>query len=1221
MRIFDDVVVYSPTDMVAAAECPFATLRLLDQKLGWVAPVDLPPNAMLERVARLGDDHEERVLAQLRDQFGRAESIWAGRGVVEIETADHSQSALMEAAAATVSALKAGADVVFQAAFLDGRFNGFADFLLKRPDPAGGWAYLVADTKLARRAKTSALIQIAAYADQLQRLGIPVARDGELILGDGAISEHDIQRIIPVYRERRAETQELFDQHQAGGQVVRWGDPQTRACGRCDTCQIEVAAHRDLLLVAGMRLTQRAKLNEAGIHTIDELAAVADASPDTGVANLPALRAQAQLQVIQDPPPPQSALNPAVAAPVDAAAGAAGIEVQETPDGKLAYQIFNEKPLRALPEPSEGDIFFDFEGDPLWQDPITGEWGLEYLFGVTEAPAGGGAEPEFRTFWAHDRKQEKVALRDFLDYVADRRKQWPQMHIYHYASYEKTALLRLAAKHATGEEEVDEFLRAEVLVDLYPIVKGAIRVGQPSYSLKMIEPFYMPHARAGQVVNAADSVVEYEEYCLARDHGDKQIASHKLQDIADYNRRDCESTLGLYQWLRGLASASHNDPDHATANAPRGDSEADPQEAGQAGKDVPEGKESASESKDPTVQALSQYANNHGEQGRTPRQTAVALVAAAVGFPAREEKPFWWGHYDRLLQPVELWSDTRDTIHIERVEVVKDWHKEGRQRNNRRHLRITGTIEPGCSLLRDKDFRLLYDDPLECMQNQANHRGIARATELRDVVTTAEGESTFTVTEMGGKGCDSYAEHPMAVAPGDPPRTNSIRDALSEVASKLAANLPSLLDGPGPALPGPVAELLLRQPPGLVGLAALPVPADGDFVGSITEAVLALNNSTLAVQGPPGTGKTYVGARVIAHLLQEGWKIGVVSQGHSVVNHLLDAVMALGVSPEQVGKKGKTDANQWTDLKPTGYSSFLAQEGGRLLGGTAWDFTHEGRVQRQELDLLVIDEAGQFSLAMTLAVSVSARRLLLLGDPQQLPQVSQGQHPEPVDESALGWLSDGQTLQPELGYFLDQTYRMSPPLTERVSRHSYEGRLRSKEALTTTRDMSDLNGGPVPAGLFSEAVEHQGNAVAAPAEAGRIVELVQEALTWQWQDNGATRPITQADVLVVAPYNAQIDLITAKLANIGLSRVRVGTVDKFQGQEAPVVFVSMTASAPEDVPRGMEFLLLPNRINVAISRAQWRATIVYSPNLTTYLPSKPEGLADLGGFLSLVKEP
>jgi superfamily I DNA and/or RNA helicase len=274
-----------------------------------------------------------------------------------------------------------------------------------------------------------------------------------------------------------------------------------------------------------------------------------------------------------------------------------------------------------------------------------------------------------------------------------------------------------------------------------------------------------------------------------------------------------------------------------------------------------------------------------------------------------------------------------------------------------------------------------------------------------------------------------------------------------------------------------------------------------------------------------------------------------------------------------------------------------------VIGGTAWDFTNEKRVARGRLDLLVIDEAGQFALANTIAVGVGARNLLLLGDPQQLPQVSQGTHPEPVDASALGWLAEGHgTIPADRGYFLEHTWRMHPALCEPVSLLSYEGRLHSHEAATTTRDLA----GVIP-GLRTVLVEHRGNATESVEEADEVVRRIQNLLGTEWTNRGMTTPLDQSGILVVAPFNAQVHLIRARLADAG--------------RQAPVVIVSMTASAVEDIPRGMPFLLSRNRLNVAVSRAMWQAILIRSRLLTEYLPSTPAGLTDLGAFMRLCGDP
>jgi uncharacterized protein len=267
----------------------------------------------------------------------------------------------------------------------------------------------------------------------------------------------------------------------------------------------------------------------------------------------------------------------------------------------------------------------------------------------------------------------------------------------------------------------------------------------------------------------------------------------------------------------------------------------------------------------------------------------------------------------------------------------------------------------------------------------------------------------------------------------------------------------------------------------------------------------------------------------------------------------------------------------------------------------------------KSLDLLVIEEAGQFSLANTIAVSGAARNLLLLGDPQQLPQVSQGTHFEPVQESALGWLVDGApTLDPSLGYFLDDSYRMHSAVCRPVSELSYAGRLHSVREITDARRLD----GREP-GVREIPVEHDGNSTDSIEEADRIVAEIRRLLGAQWTDEDGTRPLGSDDVLVVAAYNAQVLMIRRRLEAAGMRGVKVGTVDKFQGREAPVVFFSLAASSSDDVPRGMSFLLNRNRVNVAISRAKYLAVIVRSPRLTDYLPASPAGLVELGAFLAL----
>ena len=409
-----------------------------------------------------------------------------------------------------------------------------------------------------------------------------------------------------------------------------------------------------------------------------------------------------------------------------------------------------------------------------------------------------------------------------------------------------------------------------------------------------------------------------------------------------------------------------------------------------------------------------------------------------------------------------------------------------------------------------------------------------------------------------------------------------------------------------------MVDILCRRPPHTVS--GGPLPRTGTDIESITAALLDLDRSYIAVHGPPGTGKTYTAAHVIARLVNENnWRIGVVAQSHAVVENVLKAVVDAGVDPSLVAKKTPHDpAPTWQVIRDSQYAAFIDANAGCVIGGTAWDFSNDNRVVPDSLDLVVIDEAGQFSLANTIAVARAARNLLLLGDPQQLDEVSTGTHPEPVDTSALGWLVDGRDVLPdEFGYFLAQTRRMHPAVCQAVSALSYDNRLVAHPD-TAARHLE----GHAP-GLRTLCVRHVDNDTASTEEAQRIVEEIRGLIGTPWTDGGDPRPLRADDVLVVAAYNAQVLRVRQHLRDAGLDDVRVGTVDKIQGGQAAVVFVSMAASTIDDVPRGISFLLHRNRLNVAISRAMYLAVIVRSPMLTDYLPSTPAGLVDLGAFMAL----
>jgi superfamily I DNA and/or RNA helicase len=603
---------------------------------------------------------------------------------------------------------------------------------------------------------------------------------------------------------------------------------------------------------------------------------------------------------------------------------------------------------------------------------------------------------------------------------------------------------------------------------------------------------------------------------------------------------------------------------------------------------------------DDVERALLKFAGD-GIEPRTAEQTAVAMVAASRGFHKREDKPFWWAHFDRVNSPVDEWSDNGDVFIAERAEVVADWHQPPRARKPQRHVRLTGELANGDLT---NDMYALYDPPApEGLADHPDRRAFGSVTVIE--CDNPEAPTEVVVCERQPKDGDVFDQLPFALTPGPPINTKPLQESIADTATMVAAGLPNL---PADA----VTDILLRRAPRT--LSGGPLPRTGRVADDMIAALLDLDSSYLAVHGPPGTGKTFTSAQVIASLVNgHGWRIGVVAQSHAVVENLFGDVMAAGVDGTRIGKKLNTVNAGWTALTNPEFAGFIADHDGCVVGGTGWDFANANKIPRLALDLLVVEEAGQYSLANTIAVAPSARNLMLLGDPQQLPQVSQGTHPEPVDESALGWLVEGHhTLPSERGYFLDCSFRMHPAVCRPVSRLSYDNRLRAREDVTAARRLDG-----VTPGVRLLTIDHDGNSTDSPEEADAIVTELKGLLGAAWTDENGTTPLTQEHVLVVTPYNAQVVTLRRKLDAAGLTRVEVGTVDKFQGRQAPVVFVSMAASSADDAPRGVSFLFNRNRLNVAVSRAKYAAVIVRSTLLTDYLPSTPDRLVELGAFLSL----
>jgi uncharacterized protein len=890
-----------------------------------------------------------------------------------------------------------------------------------------------------------------------------------------------------------------------------------RTHGRWSTCAERMLEERDdLSLVAGITRSQIIRLRDGGIDTVAVLARSDRAAvPRMNPVTFAGLRAQAEMQM------------------------------RSRASGRTEWRHRDADPdrprrgLALLPPASPNDVFFDIEGFPY-----APSGGLEYLLGVVTVDEGA---PRFRAWWAHDEVEEKRAFEELVDWVYARWQADPTLHIYHYASYERTALQRLMGKYGTREFQVDQLLRNQVLVDLYPVVLQGFVIGAPSYSLKKVERLYMA-PRSGDVVSAGGSVVEYQRWIDSGEARDPS-ASPVLARIRDYNRVDCESTVALRDWLLDRQRDRNISWTAPTITGA---------ESGQTGAPTPA---------EELAGRLLALAENEDEESEARR--IVSLVAWLLEFHRREEKPWWWRYFDRLQAADEhLFEDAECLAGLVR------------------------TATPARSIKKSTGWEYRYEPDQETKLGDDTACVIAGTDGAKCHLERFVDRDAGIVELKIGPG--KTLPDRLSIFPARPVSTTMLRDAVLRFATRWAAD---------PRHHPALADLLERRGPRLSGASTtLSIDYARELGPQVIDVARRLDQSTLCIQGPPGTGKTTVAAELILALVEDGKRVGVVANSHEVVLNLFDCVARRGDELRRCPTLVKVGGREDHPLIAAGRVGWIESKaaaqaigvGPLVIGGTAWLFAREDITGA--LDYLFIEEAGQFSLANTVAVGSSAANLILLGDQMQLSQPTQGSHPGESGLSALSYLlQDHATVPPELGVFLGRSYRMHPDVCRVVSEAYYDGRLESAPSTASNRIVGAAETPiGVEAGVRFVPVEHLGCTQDSEEEVCAVETLVQALLECSVEVKGAPRRgMVLDDILIVAPFNMQVRALQARLGD----RARVGSVDKFQGQEAPVVIVSMCASTLDDAPRGPGFLLSRNRLNVAISRAQALAVVVGSAKL------------------------
>lgn len=803
--------------------------------------------------------------------------------------------------------------------------------------------------------------------------------------------------------------------------------------------------------------------------------------------------------------------------------------------------------LAALPAEHRADVFFDMEGYPL----VAG--GLEYLFG---ASCFRQQEPglDFHDWWAHSRSEEKVAFEAFIDWVYPRWFQNPGMHIYHYAAYEVSALRRLSTHHNTRQAEVDNLLRNQVFVDLYQIVRHGLRIGEDNYSIKTVEHLYRG-ARSTKVATATDSIIQYAQWMVSGQPGCWQ-QSDILRNIRDYNEDDCVSTVELARWLRTVTVANGIARDTA--------------------QDVSTPREQAVPS--------SEAGAHHVTAARLHEQGSPVSVVLGdlIDFHRREDKPLHWRMFDRnQFTAGELRDDPCCIAGLAAV---------GSPRRVKRSLIQTYEFDPSqeCKLRPGADTEVMFQGALTTKFILAELNPDRGELQLKMSVQKQD-------QQCGGKFPSSGSILPYEVVP-----KHSIPGALAAVAGQ------QLHGGLNPA----AAALLSRVAPVLT----LATPEE-----SVLEAAIRISQSMsggcLVIQGPPGTGKTYTAARMIRELVAAGKTVGVVSNSHKAVTNLLEdcgnAFREAGTRLTGIKVGGEGEGALFEDnpafLHIDKASDARGAYSAGVVGGTAWLFTRLD--WEDELDFLFVDEAGQVSLANTVAMTRCTRNLVLLGDQMQLEQPIQGAHPGDSGLSALQYalkdLENSRIDAPVFhavvpahsGLFLGESRRMHPSVCRFISESIYGGRLGSQADCARQRVF------PPPGfassnfpqhGIVFLGVEHDGNIQQSDEEVERIRSLYADLAGRSYTaSDGSTKTLSLEDFLFIAPYNAQV----RALQSVFPGNARIGSVDRFQGQQAPVCVLSLCSSCGEYGSRGLSFILDRNRLNVAVSRAQCLAIVVADPRI------------------------
>ena len=1112
---------YSPTMLKKYLSCKYIIFNEINEKKLNLKKIAFNTNDKL-RLER-GNDHEREYLKELRKKYKK---------VIDLKNSEKTKE---EKISKTIQAMKEGWDVIHGGWLKKDKWSGEFDFLIlnkENKSKFGDYSYEIIDTKYSNKPKPDHIIQLGMYTYMLENTQGALPKHFTIVLKNMIHESVQVNQVNEFFKIHR-ENYENF--------VIKNLDKQKpEKCNFCNVCEWSDECEKiwikqdNLNQIGGLNKIHLKKLLELKIDTATKLS-----KQDTNKI-IKGFRKEISYKLIT-----QAKLQK---------------EYQKTnipvhlPNPN---NLDNLKGFNLLPEPSKCDLYFDIESieDHVYPG------GLEYLLGMYFIENG---KENFKTLWSHNKNEEKKNLIEFFDFTKAHFKKYPNSKIYHYGSYEITALLKLTSFHKAKGIEYDHYLNLDKFVNLLEVNRQGLFISENSYSLKNIEKFY-EFKREGDVQKGDVSQEYYIEWLETQDQ-------NFLDEIESYNKQDCLSTYQLHQWLLRVKP-----PETSWFTSYRVEEEMKLRDW------------------EIDMKVYSEKVEKSNIKNKKIKQ----LMSDIIGFYNREDKPAWREFFDRRTKS--------DEELIDDPECIGNMISHGKPTPEKRSLIYSYKFE-------DQDFKLRKSKKTIIANNQD--------IEQKDYAGTIV-DIDYKEKEVLLKRGTSQGVLPpiLSIGPNKPQgndklilNTYKFIDSLIDEEKKYSA-LNDFLEKKHPNIKGiKVGDRIINN---------------DDFEKEIPKIISNLDNSYIYIQGPPGTGKTYQAANTIVELLKKNKKIAVTGLSHKVIHNLLSRI-EMTASEKQFEfmgyKKGNLEDEDTIfegeyiktyEKDPVFMDALKEKNIGQIFAGTKYHLANT--YYDQKIDYLFIDEAGQVSLADLISIGNIAKNIILIGDQNQLGQPIKGTHPNESGQSLLDYLLEGKdTIPDDKGIFLNKTYRLNTKLNKFISSNFYEEKLTS-DAKTDERNIRFNKKHKIKdSGIHYIEMNHSNNVQTSIEEFEVVKDLMKEMIGLEFDDQGKIRKLTKDDFLIISPYNTQVNLLISKLEESKINNPRVGTIDKFQGQEAPITIISMTSSDSDSLPRNKDFFFSRNRLNVAISRAQVASIILFNPRLLDSSPKKIEHIKLMNNFFKLI---